>query len=463
MEKFELPIEDLLLDLENPRIGSVATQSEALAAIVEIDLSFFRNMMKSIRAHGLDPGDSFYLIDEGEDIDGYTVLDGNRRLAALMVLRDPTVLQGAELTSATVKLLLKEAEGFDPKSLSLVSCVLFDDRPSANEWILRRHGRGLDGEGRLAWGPLEIQRFQNDRTVLDVIEFVAKNSTYTEDAWSTLKSAVEGSSSALRRLLESKAGRDWLGFEVASADGGGKVPSFNREPKFVLDVLTHVFGDVSRGKVNTRSHNKASEIQEYFDTLPDELHPPIDGAPVKQLFRDAVVSNGEERPRQKAAAEKKKATSAQTAKPKPPRPTLSPARHRFALPAAEKGQQLLREAAILRLVDNPLAAAFVLRAFLQHTIDAYMTAESMPFWEGQKQLELSTRAERVLTHLTTNKRAEAKNLKGVRRTLTSPSDPASIQALNDYHHDLYQVPAADTLRSAWDSAEALFIAVHGKA
>ena len=56
-----------------------------------------------------------------------------------------------------------------------------------------------------------------------------------------------------------------------------------------------------------------------------------------------------------------------------------------------------------------------------------------------------------------------KHLKGVNRTLTSNSDPASIQALNDYHHDQYQVPAVDVLRNAWETAIPLFVAVYGKA
>ena len=41
------------------------------------------------------------------------------------------------------------------------------------------------------------------------------------------------------------------------------------------------------------------------------------------------------------------------------------------------------------------------------------------------------------------------------------TDPASIQALNDYHHDKYDVPAADVLRNAWDTSEPLFIAIYG--
>ncbi len=69
-EQFELKIDDLLLDLENPRLGVTWSQSEALAGIVELNPEHFGNLMASIRDDGLDPGDSLYVIrseDNEED------------------------------------------------------------------------------------------------------------------------------------------------------------------------------------------------------------------------------------------------------------------------------------------------------------------------------------------------------------------------------------------------------------
>ena len=58
-ENLEVEVDDLLLDHENPRTGQVASQPEALAAIVQLSTRNFKNMMHSIKEHGLDPGDSF--------------------------------------------------------------------------------------------------------------------------------------------------------------------------------------------------------------------------------------------------------------------------------------------------------------------------------------------------------------------------------------------------------------------
>lgn len=104
VQKLEVDIGDLDLDLENPRTGRVESQSDALAAIVRLNARNFKNMMQSIKEHGLDPGDSFYLVQENEDDDPYTVVDGNRRLAALKVLSQPDLLQGTDLSDATIGL-----------------------------------------------------------------------------------------------------------------------------------------------------------------------------------------------------------------------------------------------------------------------------------------------------------------------------------------------------------------------
>jgi hypothetical protein len=81
VEYLELKIDELLLDQENPRLGSVQSQSEAIEALLNLNQTHFRNLMLSIKGNGLDPGDSLYVI-EGDEPADFTVLDGNRRLSA---------------------------------------------------------------------------------------------------------------------------------------------------------------------------------------------------------------------------------------------------------------------------------------------------------------------------------------------------------------------------------------------
>lgn len=479
MEKLELDIDDLLLDLHNPRIGSVTTQSEALAAIIDLDSRHFKTMMESIKVHGLDPGDSFYIIGE-EGLEDYVVVDGNRRLAALKVLHEPNLLQSTAITDTTRAKLVKATNGFDRRMIETVSCVLFDDRATADDWILRRHGRGMEGEARIAWGSLEIQRFQKDQTILDVIDFVAKNSTFTDDRWAQIKAAIEAKPSVLKRLVESKALKTLLGLSVEDVNGE-RQPTFTADPTVALAVLSKIFEDIADGDLDTRTINKADDIKIYVDELPPEVtapKPPAGAksgagakttgeskgrhgaAPETKKFRDTEIKDSETRPRQAAAHAPAKPVKRSTVRP--PRPTLAPKKHPFKPPGSPKGQRLLFEASRIKLKEMPLSSAFILRAFLEHTIEVYMSANNMPFVDPKgNNHDLKHRAEAVIQHMIAKKVAKQEDLRGAKRTLTVTTDPSSIQALNDYHHNKFHIPTGDALRSAWDSAEAMYIAVYG--
>lgn len=462
-ERVEVAIEDLLLDHENPRLGTVESQPEALRELVELSPRNFAAMMESVKANGLDPGDLFFLVDESEEtgIEGYTVVDGNRRCAALKVLVEPALLVGAGLADSTINRLRTAAEGFDSAIVGERRlCVLFDNRVEADAWILRRHGTGQEGVGRIAWGPLEIQRFQGDRSVLDILDFVGRNGAYGPDEWAGIRAKLDKRSSVLRRFLESKAGRDALGLDEETA-GEMVRPISTREPKYLIGLLTQLLNDVVSGAVNTRTYNKASDIQKYFDNLPADLNAANATGGVAIAFHDLNIGT----PRTSAGSASPSQSKSPQTRTSKLRDTLAPKLLEFKQPVNAKGAQFIREATRIKLKDAPLSAAFLLRGFIQFVVDSYIEeTDGLEFWEGGKQLDLSVRADRVIDHLISSRKATRGNLSGIRRRLAEKANknPASIQALNDYHHDRYQIPDVDALRAGWDDATALFVATLGR-
>jgi hypothetical protein len=459
----EIEIEDLLLDHENPRLGTVESQSEALRELIDLDVRHFETMMESIKLNGLDPGDLFFLVDESIEtgIEGYTVVDGNRRVAALKVLREPALLSGAELPESTINRLRAAADGFDSDVVGDSRlCVVFNDRAEAVAWIMRRHGRGQEGEGRIAWGPLEIQRFQGDRSVLDILDFMDRNGGYSPSDWIKIRGILQKRSFVLRRFLESKAGRNALGIGE-EYDGTSVIPTSSREPKYLVRVLRKLLDDIVYGAINTRKYNKSSQIQAYFDTLPSDLHREGAATVQAQRFHDLNIAPPGPSTAQSSASQ----TSQPQASPPKIRDTLAPKQLEFQPPINAKGAQFIREATRLKLKNSPLSCAFLLRGFIQFAVDTYMLDNSIPFWENNKQLDLHIKADRVIDHLIENKRAKRANLNGIRRRLAEKAtkNPSSNQALNDYHHDQYQVPDAAALRAGWDEATALFVAILGRA
>ena len=201
-ERNRILVKDLRLDLENPRIrGPVASQSEALEALIDLDLDHFKTMMASISDHGLDPGDSFYVLADATESGTYIVADGNRRLSALKVLQDPALLTATNLADDVKKSLTRAAGNLDDSPIETVDVVIFPDRASADEWMDRRHGRALEGEARILWSTTEKQRIQEEESLLDVIDSAENNSGFMVDEWAAIKRNVEAKTSVLSRFL----------------------------------------------------------------------------------------------------------------------------------------------------------------------------------------------------------------------------------------------------------------------
>lgn len=460
VDYLDLSIDELLLDEDNPRLGSVHSQSEALEAIIHLNESHFRNLMLSIKNNGLDPGDSLYVI-EAEDGEDFVVLEGNRRFSALMVLNTPDVLNGTDVPDTIKKSLTRAATGFDRTKIEPIRCVKFEHREDANEWIYRRHTGTADGEGRISWGPLEIQRFSGDRSILDVIDFVGRNADYSDDEWESTKSVIESrKSSNLARLLESAPGRKHLSISI-SDNGDGKTPKLGSEPKWALKVLRRIFEDVRDGIVDSRDLNKASDIEDYFHNLPEDLQPQKNKSGTPRPFKDIDIKK-----RPTAATATKNSNKQKTKSTPKARTTLAPKRHSFHVPNSTKGEALLREAGNLDANKFPVSAAFVLRSFVELAINDYMDASKIEKSEKNAkgtnvELDLAQKADRVLKHIVAADSSKNADLRGFRNNILTKTSATSIQSLNGFIHNKFQIPTADALRAGWDCSVPIFIAAYG--
>jgi len=460
VDYLELTIDEFLLDEENPRLGSVGSQSEALDALLKLNQSHFRNLMLSIKRNGLDPGDSLYVIESDEPED-FVVLDGNRRVAAMKVLAQPDLLDGTDASDAMKKSLVRTASDFNREAVEPIRCVKFDDRASAYDWIYRRHTGEMDGEGRIQWGRTEIQRFTGDRSVLDVIDFVGRNADYTDDEWEQTKETIESrKSSNIGRLLESAAGKKHIGISVSN-DDGGKMPLLSAKPEWALGVLKRIIEDVRDGVVDSRSHNTASEIEQYFRSLPKELQPPRGKRPAPKAFRDINLKLSSSVTAATTTAQKKTKSAPRT------RSSLAPKKLTFQHPPSEKGKQLLREATTIDPKKLPVSSAAVLRAFIEMTVEDYMESVGLPKTGTGKNgkaydLSLSQKAEAVINHMTDNKVASNSDLREFRKGVVNSKAPASIQSLNDFVHNKYAMPTPEGVRAGWDCCVPVFEATYGK-
>ncbi|HEV7416959.1 MAG TPA: ParB N-terminal domain-containing protein, partial [Tianweitania sediminis] len=146
MASKSLKTDDLLLDLNNPRISKSSSQREALQKIIEDQDVKLAALAQSIVQDGLNPMDRLLIVKAEEDAGKFVVIEGNRRLAALKILTNPAVLSGLEVRPPLQRRLEALSAEFDQAPLRTVDCFELPDRSAGAMWIKQRHTG--ENEGR---------------------------------------------------------------------------------------------------------------------------------------------------------------------------------------------------------------------------------------------------------------------------------------------------------------------------
>ncbi|MBD8704903.1 hypothetical protein [Frigoribacterium sp. CFBP 13712] len=144
---------DLVLDPHNPRHEPSVGRSRIIESLVSDHAVV--PLARDIVDNGLSPLETFGGIRERGDI---VILEGNRRLCALLLLHDP------DLAPARVRPAFQKLAGtFDPGSTE-IEVTLFPTRNEATKWIERKHQGALNGVGIREWGSLEKARHFGEKS-----------------------------------------------------------------------------------------------------------------------------------------------------------------------------------------------------------------------------------------------------------------------------------------------------------
>ena len=128
----------------------------------------------------------------------------------------------------------------------------------------------------------------------------------------------------------------------------------------------------------------------------------------------------------------------------------------------------MREAGSLDANKFTVSAAFVLRSFVELAINDYMEVKRIPKFEKNAkgatvELDLTQKAEKVLRHIAEADSSKNSDLRGFRNNILTKTSATSIQSLNGFVHNKFQMPTADALRAGWDCSVPIFIATYGNA
>lgn len=147
----ELRLDELALDLENPRFGLIDAGSEPEALGILAGRADLRELWNSINERGFERYEPLVAFQASDD--AYTVVEGNRRLAAVKTLRDPAQLAGSRLTPPEMTAIAEETTRTLP-------VVIVDRRDDADDYIGFKHINGPSTWGALAKAKFAVKLFE---------------------------------------------------------------------------------------------------------------------------------------------------------------------------------------------------------------------------------------------------------------------------------------------------------------
>jgi hypothetical protein len=147
----DVPVANLHFDPNNPRFPK-SVDGNVTAEVLKFMLqdANLLDLMRSIAAQGFFPGEPLLVSPHPTETEHWVVVEGNRRLAAMLLLRDPG-------SATTRKDAVKTVAGLatPPETLP---CLQFPARSDIHEHLGYRHVTGIK-----EWDPLAKARYLNER------------------------------------------------------------------------------------------------------------------------------------------------------------------------------------------------------------------------------------------------------------------------------------------------------------
>jgi hypothetical protein len=429
-----IPLNSLLIDTDNPRLEEMLeNQLEAIRAIAANQGPKLVVLAKDIVEHGLNPSESLIVTRVEGDPQHYVVLEGNRRVAALKVLKNPELISGAVEDSIVNRLKKLSAQYQDP--IDELPCVIVDGRSEAYHWIELRHTGENEGAGIVRWGAAEAARFRRrsgqKSPHLQVLEFLEQRGDI--DRETRQKAPI----TSLKRLLSNPYVRTKLGVDIRS----GAVLTRVADDSEVAKGLKRVVEDLASHAVRTKDIYLKDDRMRYIDSLPPEDLPDTsDLMPEFRRLGEPPVTDDQKQSR----------TARRSAPSRKARSHLIP--RGFIVEINEpRVNEIYRELKKLHIEQYINAVSVLFRVFLELSLDAYIQREQLGTDESAP---LRKKLLDVSNNLKDKGKLTNKQVKPVRRAAQKDTFLAStITTMHQYVHNLYFFPAPSDLRATWDSLQ----------
>ena len=442
----EIAVDDLLLDVRNPRHDIKEKQIDTLAEIMLDQKRKLLKLAKDIADSGPNPSELPIVTPYQDQKGKYIVVEGNRRLAAIQILCDPT-LSSMGYDIKDVNLFKRYGEIYKNNKITKLLCVVFNQRDEADHWIDIRHNGENEGRGIVKWGAKEKARFNAQKgkpqSAYQVLEFVRQNTDLTEEELQALK---KPNLTSIQRLIDDPYVRDTLGIDLIDGYITTNLPPgeiINGLTKLVLDFATQ------RKTVDDIRHKK--ERANYISEFETEILPDTNSITSENWKLQSQSSPVNPRVPQKGKLISKigkKSVPLSTS-----RPTLIPSSCVLRIKNANRINKIYRELRDLEIGNFENACAITFRVFLELSVEQYSKQNGIEYHEEE---HLVNTIRKVAKYMEKNKYMSTDELKPIRLACSTPDNLVSTNTLNSYVHNPNINPKANDLKITWDEFEKFF-------
>lgn len=426
MEKVTLPTSALLLDTDNPRHESVASQRDAILALIDDQGQKLVKLASDIAEYGMSPIDRLLVMKHKRN---YVVVEGNRRIGAIKLLENPELAEGTAIARDIARVA---SAGAAPTE---ADCAIAPTREAARHWMELRHAGEAEGAGVVRWGSLQTNRFRSrpGTQAAQAISFIdallgafPNNTRIQED----LQTIGEQRLTTLGRLVQDPNFKKRLGL---SEQEGSVVSHYSSAAleKILERVLRDVATELSVTKLKSKQQRQA-----YVETLPepDPREFKVDPQPL-----DAAGT----------PSTKPRPTPARRSSTPKPQPLFKDVDLRNL---GDRIQSVLNELRRLDLERFPNAAALLTRAVVELAVDQVHDNKSWPL-KG----ELKNRVRKCLHEIDPTDKDDL--YQAVRTGLSDGTSLLAVATMHGYVHNRHYHPTPSDLRAIASNYEAFLQAL----
>lgn len=424
-----ISISALHLDPENPRHDAIGNEPEIIATLYKRGVP---KLAEHIAQNGLSPLKRLAVMKHERVKNHFVALEGNRRVCALKLLRDPS--KAPHAAGRRLFEQLKERSGELPDRVQVAA---FNDRSTADKWLAVEHEGPQDGIGTVSWDTDEKARFNRrsgskpnpNLQALALREYALAHNLITADENAQINTTT------LTRYLSTKLVRDMLGLQNTT-----DLTLWAPEAEFSTALQRFLRDAVPTGQagvlppVNSRS--KATDREAYARQLREH-----GAAASTRLDTPVQVTIA---PVAKAAA--KTATAVRNVRDNDKRPYVIPSDFKLQHPDPVLGL-LVKELRRLRPEQHPFSCNYLSRAVLERATILYAKKHQVPLGR-----DLHVVLAACLDHLVAQG-TTATQVKVLRVAAQKEHDATSIQTLGHGVHG-GTTPLAQDLKRGWLNKQA---------